>query len=93
MSVALPFEFDAIERSVEVLIEDVPISFCTPEDLILHKIISKRDKDMEDVQSILNRRNETLDFEYLEPRIDELSTLQEKPDILTKWHEWKKSAK
>jgi len=36
----LAYEKEAIERSVEINIEGSQIGFCTPEDLILHKIIS-----------------------------------------------------
>ena len=42
----LPYEKEAIERSVEIEIEGVSVRFCTPEDLILHKIISEREKDI-----------------------------------------------
>lgn len=86
---ALPFEEDAIERAVDVKIGETPVMFCTAEDLILLKIISDRKQDLEDVRSILGFQKQDLDFIYLEPRIEELSDLLGRPDILKKWKSWK----
>ena len=88
----LPYEKEAIERSVEIKIEGVQICFCTPEDLILHKIISEREKDISDARGIAVRRMKSLDLSYLEPRIQELSNAMEKPEIWGLWQQWKKIA-
>ena len=85
----LPFEKKAIDRAVEVEVGDTSVMFCTAEDLILFKIISERPKDKEDVRNILRFQNKKLDFEYLEPRITELSDLLDRPDILQHWDQWK----
>ena len=86
---ALPFEWHAIERSIDVKIGDGSIKFCTAEDLILLKILSERSKDMDDVRSILLFQKNNLDYSYLEPRIEELSDLLVRPDILKQWNNWK----
>jgi predicted nucleotidyltransferase len=86
---ALPFEKDALDRAVEVKIGSSPIKFCTAEDLILFKIFSERPKDIEDVRGILRYRKYELDFKYLEPRIEELSNLLERPSIKQQWDQWK----
>ncbi|MCF8111923.1 MAG: nucleotidyltransferase [Desulfobacteraceae bacterium] len=85
---ALPFERQAIERSLKVEIGNTAVNFCTPEDLILLKIISDRPRDLEDVQGILRFRKETLDYNYLEPRIQDLANLLDRPDILSQWERW-----
>ncbi len=85
----LPFEKDAIDRSVEVKIGDTSIKFCTAEDLILLKIISERPKDLEDVRSLLHYQRDNLDYTYLEPRIMELSDLLDRPGIRQNWEKWK----
>jgi len=77
----LPFEEEAARRAVAVEIAGVPVRFCTPEDLVLHKIVSERDRDRQDVKEILRRRGATLDRRYLDPRIHELATLLERPDM------------
>jgi predicted nucleotidyltransferase len=76
-----PYAQQALDRAVTVRIENVPVKFCTPEDLILHKIISDREKDRSDVADLLRRRRETLDLSYLEPRVRELAHLLERPEI------------
>jgi hypothetical protein len=86
---ALPFERDAIERAVEKKVGAAAIRFCSAEDLILLKIISERPKDREDVRGILRVQQNDLDFKYLEPRIDELSDLLDRPQIRRQWYEWK----
>lgn len=87
---ALPFERSAIDRAVKVPIGSITVNFCTPEDLILLKIISDRSKDNEDVHGVLAFQKEKLDFDYLEPRIAELALLLEKPGIRRQWEKWKK---
>jgi len=87
----LPYEKEAIERSVEIIIKGVPVRFCTPEDLILHKIISEREKDINDIRGIAAHCIKKLDLEYLDPRIRELSSAMERPQILELWNELKKT--
>jgi hypothetical protein len=87
----LPYEYDAIQRAVVIEIDAVPVRFCTPEDLILHKIISDREKDINDARGVAVRRMKSLDLSYLEPRILELSNTIEKPKIWELWQQWKKS--
>lgn len=89
---ALPFEFNAIKRAEKIMVEDVPVCFCSPEDLILHKIISKRERDLEDVKGIIKIRGENLDLKYLEKHIEELSKILERPEILKNWEKWKRVA-
>ena len=87
---ALPFEEQAIQRALKVKIGNASASFCTPEDLILLKIISERPRDIEDVQGILRFQKENLDYSYLEPRIRDLATLLDRPGIFSQWETWKK---
>ena len=86
---ALPFEQQAIERAVEVIIGHSAIKFCTAEDLILLKIISDRQRDLEDIEGIINFQKENLDYSYLEPRILELTDLLDRPEIARQWQKWK----
>ncbi|MBN2346972.1 MAG: nucleotidyltransferase [Candidatus Aminicenantes bacterium] len=88
----LPFEETAISRAIEINIQGIPVRFCTAEDLILHKIISDRDKDLHDAEKIVARQKNKLDMDYLEPRIEELAGVLEKPAILKQWRAWKKKA-
>jgi len=87
----LHFEETAISRAIEKDIQGTPVRFCTAEDLVLHKIISDREKDLHDAENIIARQKNKLDIAYLEPRINELAEILEKPDILEKWQAWKKT--
>jgi hypothetical protein len=85
----LPFEEEAIRRSVSIDIGGETVSFCTAEDLILMKIISDRERDLNDARGILARRFDRLDFGYLDPRISELARLTDRPEIQKTWAAWK----
>jgi hypothetical protein len=84
----LPFEHHAIDRAVEVEIAGTPVRVCTPEDLILMKIVSERDRDLADARAIVLRRARSLDLPYLEPRIAELAQLLERPAIEQRFRAW-----
>ena len=87
---ALPFEYNAINRTVEISISGTLVKFCSPEDLILLKIVSKREKDLNDVKGIAKNQLGKLDLSYLEPRIEELSSILENPEIRSFWNNCKK---
>ena len=84
----LLYEREAIERAVPRSIGSHSIRFCSPEDLILHKIISSRTRDLEDARSILRRRKDRLDLDYLSPKIEELTAALEDPSILSRFQLW-----
>jgi len=85
----LSFEREAISRVVEIKVGGIPICFCSPEDLILYKIISERERDQDDARGVAVRRMKSLDLNYLEPRIRELAIALERPEIWKSWAEWK----
>jgi hypothetical protein len=59
-----PYEAEAIARAVTVVFDRVPVRFAAVEDLLIHKMVAGRPRDIEDVAGIL-RRKPTLDLEYL----------------------------
>ena len=85
----LPFEREAVARASSVEVAGRDVRFCTPEDLILLKIISRRDQDLADVRGIVQKRLSRLDLDYLEPRIEELAELLSRPEITQNWSSWK----
>lgn len=48
-----PYERQAITRANKIMFDDVPINFASLEDVIIHKIIAGRPRDIEDVKSII----------------------------------------
>ena len=59
-----PYELEAIRRAVGVVFEDVTVRFASAEDLIIHKLVAGRARDIEDVAGLL-ARNPSLDETYL----------------------------
>jgi len=70
---ALPYEESAIARARAIQLRHGSVRVCAPEDLILHKIVSSRPRDHEDVEGVFRYRHGELDYAYLDPRIEELA--------------------
>ncbi|MBI2092786.1 MAG: nucleotidyl transferase AbiEii/AbiGii toxin family protein [Deltaproteobacteria bacterium] len=69
----LPYENSAIARAHDKQVGKEQVKVCSPEDLIIHKIISERAKDREDVEGIINTQRDKLNRAYLDPIIKQLS--------------------
>jgi hypothetical protein len=61
-----PYDVAAIRRGREVEVEPgVKIWVCSPEDLIIYKLISTRARDYEDARNVIRRQGNLLDDEYV----------------------------
>ncbi len=58
------YEREALNRVKDVEIGNTQVCFISVEDLIIHKMVAGRPRDLEDVKSVLNR-NPDLDVPYL----------------------------
>lgn len=81
----LPFETEAIERSVEMRIEDVAFRIPTPEDLIIMKAVARRPKDYEDIRGIV-ALHPSLDKQRIEFWARQFADILEVPAI---WNDLK----
>lgn len=61
-----PYESEAIRRSVGIVFNGVTVRFASVEDLIVHKLVAGRARDIEDVAGLL-ARHPSLDEAYLIP--------------------------
>jgi hypothetical protein len=86
-----PFERDAVQRARVVTVGKTPVRFASAEDLIIHKIVAGRLRDLEDVRSIL-LKNPGLDAEYIRRWLRELEQGAEE-SFLDRFEDLKKSAK
>jgi predicted nucleotidyltransferase len=77
------FERSAIERAVSVRLGSAEVRFVTPEDLIVHKLVAGRPRDLEDVRSIVARQPQ-LDRRRVEQTLREFEALLEAP-LLERW--------
>lgn len=49
----LPYERQAIDRSQPHVVDGIPVSFATAEDIVIQKLVAGRPRDIEDARSIL----------------------------------------
>lgn len=87
----LPYEEHAVERAV--LIEYLGITFptCTAEDLIIHKAISERQKDWDDIEGVLLRQGDRLDQAYILGWLAQFEQALEQPELIQRYQDlWEK---
>ncbi len=61
-----PYDVQAIRRARVTEVEPgAPISVCSPEDLVIYKLISTRVRDHEDAASVIRRQAENFDDDYI----------------------------
>jgi predicted nucleotidyltransferase len=58
------YEKTAIKRVNKIEIDGIKINFASIEDIIIHKIISGRERDLEDVKKII-LKNKEIDLDYI----------------------------
>jgi len=73
-----PYEREAITRARTVVIGGVRVRFVTPEDLIVHKVVAGRPRDLEDVLSVL-LKNPDLDLSHIRLWLREFARELERP--------------
>ncbi len=77
----LPYEQKAIARAISEEIGGYRVRVCRPEDLIIHKILSDRPKDREDVRGIVRQQAARLDRPYLFQVVRELGGALGRQDL------------
>lgn len=85
IAATLPFERDAVARAVTGTLEGTELPICSAQDLILHKVISSRERDLSDVEGILRRQGDTIDVDGLRTAVAGLSADLEDPSILERF--------
>ena len=73
-----PYEQQALKRTKPVKLGDEEIRFASLEDLIVHKIIAGRPRDLEDVTNVL-RKNPTADLAYIRHWLGDFATALNQP--------------
>lgn len=60
------FDVETIQRAKTVALQAGLVAVvCSPEDLIIYKLISTRQRDLDDAQSVARRQGDALDDEYV----------------------------
>ena len=79
----LPFEESAIQQSSKFrFLPDIELRTCSAEDLVVFKAFAARPKDWIDIDGVLIRQSETLDWKYITTQLEPLVELKDDPEIL-----------
>ncbi len=79
----LPFEELAVERSTRFTYPpDVSLRTCSAEDLIVLKAFADRPKDWVDIEGVIVRQSQQLDWPYVRAQLAPLAELKEAPELL-----------
>ena len=78
----LPFEVEAVERSVVQEIRSLRLRLPTPEDLIILKAVAHRAKDLSDIEEVINRQP-ALDWARIESWVKQFAEVLESPELWT----------
>jgi hypothetical protein len=65
-----PYERQAIERAKDIKLGRSLVKFASLEDVVIHKVIAGRARDLEDIRSIL-LKNQEYDSDYIEKWLEE----------------------
>jgi len=81
-----PYERQAIARAKKVKMLYQDVSFATPEDVIIHKIVAGRPRDIEDVRGILLKMPD-IDSVYIRQWLNDFSNASGEDDIKERFEE------
>ncbi len=80
---ALPFEESAVRRSsVFAYPDDIQLRTCSAEDLIVFKAFAARGQDWVDVERVIVRQGEKLDWTHIWHQLGPLAAAKEAPEIM-----------
>jgi predicted nucleotidyltransferase len=79
------FARDLLVRAIEAPLRGTTIRVVSPEDFILLKVLSTRDKDLDDAASVVRREAETLDRSSLEREVALLADEIADHDVAQRW--------
>jgi len=84
VSIGLPgYEEEVIRRAVEVSFAGRPVRVASAEDLIIHKCLAGRPRDMEDVERVLVHQKLKLDLDYVRRWLSDFAPAVEDHDVLS----------
>lgn len=85
----LPFEKEAIQRSRDMDFYGKMVRVCLPEDLIIQKAVSTREKDWMDIRQIIANQHHKMDWDYLLKHCKDLAIFLDDPSIYERVKAWK----
>jgi len=78
----IPFEQQIVERAGDVeYLPGLSLRICSAEDLVVLKAFADRLQDWADVDGVVRRRRDSLDWGYIDRELQTLCELKEAPEI------------
>ena len=88
------FDEEAVRRAIEVeILPGQRARVCTPEDLVIYKLISTRPRDQEDAESVVLRQGAALDATYVEGWLRELELALDDSTLLENFQRMRRLAR
>ena len=75
----------ALKRAIESSLRDRPIHVLTAEDFVLFKLLSTRDRDLADAESVTGNLGAELERELIEIEVERLAGTTPEHDITARW--------
>jgi hypothetical protein len=75
----------AIGRALRAPLRDVEISLLAPEDVVIFKVLSTREKDLEDATALMRALGDDLDMGIIETEIERLGVEIDGHDVESRW--------
>lgn len=78
----LPFERDALERAQFLAIGRRRVRVALPEDLVVYKAIAARERDLSDVERLLELHASAMDLPRVRRTVEELAGVLDRPELV-----------
>ncbi|MEA3396162.1 MAG: nucleotidyltransferase [Chloroflexota bacterium] len=82
-----PYEEQAIAKAIITEYSGVTFSVCAAEDLIIHKAISERERDWDDIAGVLARQGNKLDQVYIVHWLTQFAQALERPELVRRYED------
>jgi predicted nucleotidyltransferase len=76
-----PYETEAIGRATDVRVGDVVLRVMSAEDLLIHKVVAGRFRDIEDARSVVRRAGSSLDVRLVRDVVEPLAAALADDDL------------
>lgn len=86
-----PYEQKALQRTTPRSFDRTTVFFASVEDILIHKVVAGRPRDLEDASAIL-QKNKKINFKYVDRWLQEFEKISEKP-LLKTWRTLQKNIK
>ncbi len=77
---------EALDRAIEAPLRDRMVRVLSPEDFVLFKLLSTRERDLEDAASVLRRAAGKVDRDFLDREVERLADELPAVEIRVRWN-------